>query len=149
MRSFAMSTHGTYPAVVSDRNNGTYGVTYIIPREGQVELTVMMGGQHVVGSPFVVIVTPAPDPQPRSLAKASFVERALAGTRGRLPKWNSAQRTAAAKPSLSLPPTPVSWLEEHRDDVVGHEDGEPTEEGRLEEQKLAEDGDEATPGQSQ
>lgn len=50
-------------AKVHDRGDGTYRVTYVAAVSGTCSMTVMCGRQHVVGSPFRLVVE-QPQAQP-------------------------------------------------------------------------------------
>jgi hypothetical protein len=56
VRVYAGGSSGNIAAAVVDLNNGRYRASYMPAAGGSLELSVLIDGMHVDGSPFVVAI---------------------------------------------------------------------------------------------
>lgn len=74
---------------ITDHKNGTYDITYSIPKEGTYELFIKVFGQPIKGSPFKVKALPAGE------------EGDLLGASTRIPKTSAVKQRGTKRPSSS------------------------------------------------
>ena len=108
--SVAPCAHGHYGTVheLLDRRDGTYVASYSVPISGRYSLSVTIGGRHIGGSPFRLVVAGAEDPVAGLAAGSGSPASPRAASSPRLHTARVAASGGSGNPQLLLASSPRS-----------------------------------------